>query len=438
MIKKVKTARSNLPRPFQTIRGLGEPVRTYGLSGLDKALIITSTGGFMVAAVAMMYAGLVLVPQRFPGFSMQYIAAIVGGGLFLLTGAMVWTWAILGRWDEMVAVFQDGMACTDGDKVRGFRWGEIVSLQAHGHTPKRFRWLRMFKRPSYNIITDDGYLVTLDRSMPNVEDLYEQVRDRAKPHLLTRCQRFFESGQTVPFGPLAISAERGIQLGNRAIAWEDIGGVASHGGSIHVQPLRRGFLKGVLARGITVPAHKVHNLDIFLAITNDIVQAMDAEREDYEEYRAPAARPSMTPARPVQPPLVPVEAVSLPGPSRSQRLKETGGALVTGAIASFEKAMPTMQRTASALDKAVPVLEKAVFTTAKKARGLVKFLRENWPDIESSIRYQFGVSDQPKSVAPRGPNLLRKALLTPKSTNQKPVYRDRRSYTNDRNRWRSG
>ena len=437
MIRKVNTARSNLPRPFQTIRGLGEPVRTYGLSGLDKALIIASTGGFMVAAVAMMYFGFVVFPQRFPSFPMQYVMAIVGGGLFLLTGAMVWTWSILGRWDEMVAVFQDGMACTDGDKVRGFRWGEIVSLQAQGHTSGRYRWLRLLKRPSYNIITDDGFLVTLDRSMPNVEDLYEQVRDRAKPHLLTRCQRFFEAGQTVPFGPVAISAEAGIQMGNRAIGWEEIGGVTLFGGSLHVQPLRRGFLKGVLSRGISVPAHRVHNLDIFLAITNDIVQALAADREEYEEYRAPAAQPSMVPARSGQPSLALAEAVPAAVSGRSQKLRETGSALVAGAITSFEKAMPTMNRTASALDKAVPVLEKAVFTTAKKAKGLVKFLKENWPDIESSIRYQFGASDAPKYTAPPKPNPLRHMLPASKPPNQKPVYRERRAYTSDRGRWRT-
>jgi hypothetical protein len=435
MIKKVKTARSNLPKPFQTIRGLGEPVRTYGLGAFDKALVLMSTGGFMAAAVAGMYFGLVVFPERFPSVPMQYVTSIVGGGLFLLMGAMVWTWSILGRWDEMVAVFQDGMACTDGDKVRGFRWGEIVSLQAKGHTTGRARWFRLLKRPSYNIITDDGYLVTLDRSMPHVEDLYDQVRNRAKPHLLSRCQRFFESGQTVPFGPVSLSAEGGIHVGKRSIAWDDIGGVAVYGSAIHVKPLRRG-IKGMLSRGLSIPAHRVHNLDVFMAITNDIVQALAADREEYEAYRAPVAQPSMPPSRPT-PPLVPVEADLPAGPSRSQKLKEVGSALLTGGVASFEKAMPTMNRAASALDKAVPVLEKAVFTTAKKTQGLFKYLKENWPDIESSLRYQFGVNDSPKSTAPRKPNPLRQALRTPKPQGQKPVYRDRRGYNNDRGRWRT-
>jgi hypothetical protein len=110
---------------------------------------------------------------------------------------------------------------------RAVRWDEMQSLTAVRSEDGR-------EIDLHRLLTADGTIIALGRSIGAVNDLVEEIRARMAEHSMPQVRARIAEGDVVRFGAITAS-ERGITVGARVVEWGDVADIEAEEGEIVVR-----------------------------------------------------------------------------------------------------------------------------------------------------------------------------------------------------------
>jgi hypothetical protein len=215
--------------------------------------------GIGVGLLGLAISVIILVGGRLQKDGGALVSGLLMAAFFLpLCG---WRLRELARGSRVqVLVFSQGMAYYDRENLLACRWEEIESVQGtlknvqvSGSVGARFR---------ITVQISGGKQVRLDAArehMAGMDVLFQRISAESNRHLFPRLLKAVESGETVPFGELAISRQ-GVHHRERLLHWEEVGSVSN----AHFLFIRRkdaGRMDFWSRRGFLIP-----NLEVFLGL----------------------------------------------------------------------------------------------------------------------------------------------------------------------------
>jgi hypothetical protein len=105
----------------------------------------------------------------------------------------------------------------------------------------------------------------LSDSFSKVEELAKNIDQNIFPLLYAHATDQYNAGQTIIFGPVAIS-KAGIVIGKKTYPWTDVKEVSIHQGILKVSRKDGGWFSGA-----SVAASVIPNLRVLLAIIQQLV-----------------------------------------------------------------------------------------------------------------------------------------------------------------------
>ncbi len=256
-----------IPPSLQYVAELGDPVSVYKRGSLARVGEAFACLVLALLALGLAFWALTTYPRQYPKVAGENVPVMLVMAGVMLLGGLYWAWCIIARWNDAAVVYREGLAHFNGRRVRMFRWSEIESL-AMEVVQMRYRGvIPMGTRRKYTIVDPLGGKLLLDGTLARVEELYDQVRAGAFPHIIARARQRFDAGEALQFGPFTIDKGQGIRKGRKSYAWGEISRIAVENGAVGVSP-RKGGLFG----GLSAPVAKVPNLDAFLVLALEMVK----------------------------------------------------------------------------------------------------------------------------------------------------------------------
>lgn len=244
---------------------LGRPVHVYTQGGASRVVSAILCPAFIVLAAGLGYWALAVYPQEYPHVARTNVPIILVFAAGILAAALYWAWRIVRHWNDKAVAYEQGLAHMSGGQLHKLRWDEIESLQ-----------MRVIRHTVYGIIpagTEHKYTITgrlgdrikLDDNIGKVEQLFDEIRERAVPHILARSRQAFDAGAPVQFGAVSISKAQGLQYGKKRYGWDEIAQVRVVNGLLMIKTR-----KGGLFSGLNVAVPNLTNLDVLLTIVSDV------------------------------------------------------------------------------------------------------------------------------------------------------------------------
>jgi hypothetical protein len=160
-------------------------------------------------------------------------------------------------------VFDQGLVYSSGGATHTWRWDEIA-----------FVWQKIVRvsvnfipvgtRYVYTLQHRNGQTIILDDGLRGIKHLGQTIQEETFTRLMPLAVGAYNNGETLYFGKLSIS-QQGIGNSKQTIPWSEVKGVEINQGYVGV---RR---EGKWLRWANVPAARVPNLFIFLALAKQIV-----------------------------------------------------------------------------------------------------------------------------------------------------------------------
>jgi hypothetical protein len=110
---------------------------------------------------------------------------------------------------------------------RAVRWDEIESLTAVPSADGR-------AIDHHRLVAADGSVVSLGRSIGNVEELVDEIRVHMGEHAVPALRTRIADGGVVRFGPISAS-EGGITVGAERVAWDEVDEIEAEAGHLVVR-----------------------------------------------------------------------------------------------------------------------------------------------------------------------------------------------------------
>ena len=205
----------------------------------------------------------------------RYLASHrINGEIILFIFAVVFAYITLNslekessRWKDLAIVYQNGFAYSHRNTILSFQWTEITAINAVVTKLRVYGIIPLGTVREYWIEGKSTQL-RLANTLDQVDDLLNEIRKNAFPHMLNRIKQELDSGKAVEFG-LIIIDKYGVQFGDKEYFWYDLlqAGVAN--GMVHYIPKKTSALT---VSGIRVSVRNVTNIDVLLALSNDLIR----------------------------------------------------------------------------------------------------------------------------------------------------------------------
>jgi hypothetical protein len=188
--------------------------------------------------------------------------AIFAFVLFLLG---IWTgWLAYANWNKGAVAYEKGFAYRDRKGIQAWRWEDLVS-QTAAVTRHYTNGIYTGTTHVYTLFNREGTRLVLNDSLAKVEELAALVEEGSFPLLYEKAAQLYNTGQTLTFGPVAIS-KAGIQIGKKTYPWQEVQQVSIQQGVVKVSRKDGGWFSGASAMASTIP-----NLRILLSIIDQVV-----------------------------------------------------------------------------------------------------------------------------------------------------------------------
>ena len=160
-----------------------------------------------------------------------------------------------------VAIFERGFAWWRGADLRWAYWDDVESVSAFRKRQNPMGFVPVGGTYIYRVKLRDGEQIKFTGdTTPHVHRLGEAIVEATMPRVLAEANDALARGDTVTFGPVSISEERGLALEGTLYPWDEIGALEYSSGYFHC---RR---KEARLRGSTVDVRKVPNNDAMWAL----------------------------------------------------------------------------------------------------------------------------------------------------------------------------
>ena len=259
---------SRIPEVFQTASGLGALLGYYPVRRSHRL------GNLVVCLVLLAGAALVLLYGIYSSFlayqlhgpavidnklTASLLIAVLLAGLGALAG-----WGAYANWRKGAAVYERGLAYQDRTGLKTWSWEDILSMTS-AVTRHYTNGIYTGTSHVYNLLGRHNQKVKLGDSIGKVESLARVIDTNIFPLLYPRAVEHYNSGEMLPFGPVAIS-KQGITIGKRTYPWGEVKEVSIHRGILKVTRKDGGWFGGARA-----PAAAIPNLRVLLAIIQQVV-----------------------------------------------------------------------------------------------------------------------------------------------------------------------
>ncbi len=171
------------------------------------------------------------------------------------------------HWEDLAIVYQNGFAYSHRNTVSSFQWTEITIINAVATNFRVYGIIPARTVREYWIEANATKLRLAD-TLEQVDDLLNEIRKNAFPHMLSRIKQELDSGKAVEFGLITID-KYGVRFGDKDYFWYDLlqAGVAN--GMVHYFPKKTSALT---VSGIRLSVRNVSNIDVLLALSNDLIK----------------------------------------------------------------------------------------------------------------------------------------------------------------------
>jgi len=259
---------AQLPEAFSSVFGLGTPVAFFpasrgarwgnliaGLLFLFGSFAAVVFGAFTTYANYQRYGPAVIGQDLGTPLIIAAIAFVIGAGTL---------WTAYRNWNRAVALYSSGLAYNDNKGLQTWRWEEVdqfLSAITRHYTNGVYTGTTYV----YTLRKADNTKLVFDNRLNKVQDLGPLIERAVTPTLYKRAADAYNAGQTVTFGPIAISKE-GVTIGKKVYPWAEVAQVSINQGFVQVSKKGGGWFSGASASAATIP-----NLNVLLSIVDQII-----------------------------------------------------------------------------------------------------------------------------------------------------------------------
>jgi len=256
------------PEAFNTVVGMGAPQRYFRIQNLNRIGSLVASVVFLGGAVLVFMYGVYEAYQAYRDHGPAAMGSvltwpvIIALVLFLLAAAG--GRAAYVNWNKGVALYEQGFVVRDRRGIRAWRWEEIGSLTAavtrhytNGIYTGTTHVYTLYNRQNERLVLSDTYV--------KVEELAKAIEQGIFPHLYERAAQQYNLGQTLAFGPVAIS-KTGIRISKKVYPWTEVQQVTIQRGYLRVSKKGGGWFSGASAAASAIP-----NLRVLLDMIHQVV-----------------------------------------------------------------------------------------------------------------------------------------------------------------------
>ena len=257
-----------IPDAFHGVVGLGalssvHPARKWQTWGNLIICLVLSMGALLVFLYGV-YEAYLAYQQHGPAMiddklTLPLVIAVIMVGLGLLTG-----WGAYVNWARAAAVYEGGIAYTDRRNLIAWRWQDILSMQA-AITRHYTNGIYTGTTHVYTLFNRQNQKLTLSDAIRNVEEVGKKIGSSIFPLLYERAADQFNSGQVLNYGPVAVS-KQSLTFNKKTYPWTDIKEISIRHGTLAVHKKEGGLFSGMRISAASIP-----NLDVLLAIIQQVV-----------------------------------------------------------------------------------------------------------------------------------------------------------------------
>jgi hypothetical protein len=260
---------NELPEQFQNLMGMGSVQAVFPVRKMSK------WGSLIVGVLSLLATGLIFLmgiwyvydrtSQYGPAVLLDSLIAPLVIAVIAFLIAFFSLWSAISNWKKAVVVYQNGFAYSDRKGVQDWRWEDVESLTA-AITRHYTNGIYTGTTHVYTLRKRDSTRLVLNDTISKVESAADSIRQGAFAVLYPRYAQAYNTGQTVVFGPVALSKANGIQIGKKTYPWSEVAKVSINKGFVQVAKKGGGWFSGASAAASQIP-----NLEVMLHIINQII-----------------------------------------------------------------------------------------------------------------------------------------------------------------------
>ncbi|MDP8903987.1 MAG: hypothetical protein M3N29_01495 [Chloroflexota bacterium] len=222
---------------FAWVTHLGRPLRVLrARRWLAVLLVVIWCIPVMIVAVL---AGVFLQEP----LGLSDVATMVMIGLLAAVALAVVGYWVGGRAGRAVVLYEHGIALRDADRIRAWSWDQIAAVTV-ARTVNRNTVtvagipLKTVEREDYRYTIRDrtGGVGILDGWFPEVVSVGVTLEDEVTRRVSGPLFDVYNSGGEAGFGPVGVSRQGGIRIGQRQLAWSNVAALRVVNGSLVVVP----------------------------------------------------------------------------------------------------------------------------------------------------------------------------------------------------------
>jgi hypothetical protein len=257
-----------IPAAFISVIGLGAPRSYFPVKKWNRWGNLVFFFLFLAGALLVLLYGIydtytayrqhgpAMIDDRLTGpLVIAFILFVLG----LLAG-----WGAYANWNKGVANYERGFAYNDRKGLQVWRWEDVVSMTS-AVTRHYTNGIYTGTTHLYTLFNRQNQRLVLSDSLAKVEQLAQEIDQNIFPLLYGRAADQYNTGQTIVFGPVAIS-KAGISISKKTYPWTDVKEVSIRQGILKVSRKEGGWFSGASAAASVIP-----NLRVLLTIIQQVV-----------------------------------------------------------------------------------------------------------------------------------------------------------------------
>jgi hypothetical protein len=256
-----------IPETFISVIGLGTSRGYFRVKRLNRwgslVLFFFLLGGAVLVFLFGIYDTYLAWQLHGPAMIDDKLTAPLVIAFVLLAFGLLAGWSAYAGWNKGVVVYERGFAYNDRKGLQIWRWEDVVSMTS-AITRHYTNGIYSGTTHVYTLINHQNQRLVLADSFSKVEELAKNIDENIFPFLYGPAADQYNAGQTIVFGPVAIS-KAGIAIGKKTYPWTDVKEVSIHRGVLKVSRKEGGWFSGA-----SVPASTIPNLRVLLSLIDQV------------------------------------------------------------------------------------------------------------------------------------------------------------------------
>ncbi len=257
-----------IPKAFISVTGLGTPRGYFPVKNGKRwgslIFFFIILAGVALVLLFGIYETYLATRQHGPAMIDDKLTGPLGFAFILFALGLLAGWGAYANWNKGVATYERGFAYNDRKGLRIWRWEDVVSMTS-AITRHYTNGIYTGTTHIYTLYNRQSQRLVLSDSFGKVEELTKDIDQSIFPLLYGPAADQYNAGQTIVFGPVAIS-KAGIAIGKKTYPWADVKEVSIHQGILKVSRKEGGWFSGARASASTIP-----NLRVLLTIIQQVV-----------------------------------------------------------------------------------------------------------------------------------------------------------------------